>query len=278
LQVVNGIQRFAGRTAIVTGAASGIGRATALRLAAEGAAVGCLDIDSAGLADTTAAIEQLDGGGAAVGFVCDVTDGEMVAEVFQAVETTAGMPEVVCSVAGVGGFSHTHETTEAEWARQIGVNLTGTFLVCRAALARWMRALVEEPSRDRRHRRAHPSEVVSRPAIVNVASSAGLIGQPYSAAYSASKGGVVQLTKALAVEYLEVGFRVNAVAPGGVDSPLIGAFTLPEDASAPLLNRITSPLGLADPSDIAAVIAFVASEEAGSMTGAIIAADGGLTA
>jgi NAD(P)-dependent dehydrogenase (short-subunit alcohol dehydrogenase family) len=188
------------------------------------------------------------------------------------------MPDVVCNVAGVGGFSHTHETTDEEWARMVGINLTGTFLVCRAALVRWSARVAEEPKRYRRRRSAPAAEVVPRPAIVNVASSAGLMGQPYSAAYCASKGGVVALTKALAVEYLEVGFRVNAVAPGGVDTPLLSSFALPEDGSERLLARLVSPFGFAPPSDIAALIAFIASEEAGPMTGSIVPLDGGLTA
>jgi meso-butanediol dehydrogenase / (S,S)-butanediol dehydrogenase / diacetyl reductase len=271
--------RFAGRVALVTGAGSGIGRATAIRLAAEGANLACLDVDASGLEATVGQITTAGSKGlTVVGLRCDVTDAEDVAAAFEGVEAAAGMPDVVCNVAGVGGFSHTHETTDEEWRRQIDVNLTGTFLVCRAAVRRWGAVLAENPKRYRRRRSATAAEVVPRPVIVNVASSAGLMGQPYSAAYCASKGGVVQLTRALAVEYLEAGFRVNAVAPGGVDTPLIQSFVPPPDSSDRLLGRIMSPFGFATPDDIAAVIAFVASEEAGPMTGAIVTADGGLTA
>jgi meso-butanediol dehydrogenase / (S,S)-butanediol dehydrogenase / diacetyl reductase len=263
--------------AFVTGAGSGIGRATAERLAAEGAAVGCVDRDASALSDTVRALAS-EALAPVVALECDVSDPAAVEAAFSALESAAGMPDVVCNVAGIGGFSHSHETTDAEWERVIGVNLTGTFLVCRAALKRWAALVAEDPKRFRRRRGTPASEALPRPAIVNVASSAGIMGQPYSAAYCASKGGVVQLTKALAVEYLEVGFRVNAVAPGGVDTPLLSSFALPEDASAPLLARLLSPFGFAPPSDIAALIAFIASEEAGPMTGSIVPIDGGLTA
>jgi len=269
--------RYSGRVAFVTGAGSGIGRATAERLASEGAAVGCVDRDGDALASTVEAMAA-QGFRTVLGIECDITDTAAVERAFASLEEAAGMPDVVCNVAGVGGFSHTHDTTDIEWARMVAVNLTGTFLVCRAALRRWSLVVAADPKHFRRRRGVPASEAVARPVIVNVASSAGLMGQPYSAAYCASKGGVVQLTKALAVEYLEVGFRVNAVAPGGVDTPLLSSFALPEDASVSLVARMMSPFGFAPPSEIAAVIAFVASEEAGPMTGAIVPVDGGLTA
>lgn len=263
--------------AFVTGAASGIGRATAERLAAEGADVGCVDRDGDAL---EVAVEEIaaQASGTVLGIECDITDSAGVERAFATLEAAAGMPDVVCNVAGVGGFSHSHSTTDAEWSGMLAVNLTGTFLVCRAALQRWSRIVAENPKHFRRRHGTPASEAVPRPAIVNVASSGGLKGQPYSAAYCASKGGVVMLTKALAVEYLEVGFRVNAVAPGGVDTPLITSFALPDDVSMSLVGRMMSPFGFAPPSEIAATIAFIASEEAGPMTGAIVAVDGGLTA
>ena len=139
----------------------------------------------------------------------------------------------------------------------IAVNLTGTFLVCRATL---------------------PHLLDGGGTIVNVASTAGVIGQPYSAAYAASKGGVALLTKALAVEYLERGVRVNAVAPGGIETPIVGSFAVPDDASRRLMARIMSPMGFGQPEEVAGVIAFLASDEARYVTGAVYAIDGGVTA
>jgi NAD(P)-dependent dehydrogenase (short-subunit alcohol dehydrogenase family) len=235
-----------------------------------------VDRDGPALAEAVEALGSQ--AGDSIGIECDVSNPADVERAFNAVESIFGIPDVVCNVAGIGGFSHTHETTDDEWARMVGVNLTGTFLVCRAALKRWSALVAVDPKRYRRRRGTPVSEALPRPAIVNVASSAGIMGQPYSAAYCASKGGVVLLTKALAVEYLEVGFRVNAVAPGGVDTPLISSFALPEDASASLLARLISPFGFCPPSDIASLIAFIASEEAGPMTGSVVPMDGGLTA
>ena len=115
--------------------------------------------------------------------------------------------------------------------------------------------------------------------IVNVASNAGLMGQPYSAAYCASKAGVVNLTKALAVEYIRRNIRVNSIAPGGIDTPLQGEFasTFPEGADLRELRKIMTPLGNSTPDEIAGVIAFIASDEARYMTGTVVSVDGGLT-
>jgi len=114
--------------------------------------------------------------------------------------------------------------------------------------------------------------------IVNAASNAGVKGQPYSAAYCASKGGIVALTRALACEYLERGVRVNAVAPGGIDTPMHTQFALPEHSSPRLLVRIMSPMGFGRPEEVAALIAYVACDEARYVTGSVFAIDGGITA
>src|SRR2546430_11532422 len=137
------------------------------------------------------------------------------------------------------------------------VNLTGTFLMCQAAL---------------------PYLLDGGGAIVNVASNAGLMGQPYSAAYCASKGGVVNLTRALSVEYLRRGVRVNAVAPGGMNTPMIAGFTMPEGGNMKELARVTSPLGAAEPEELAGLIAYIASDDARYMVGSIVSMDGGITA
>jgi NAD(P)-dependent dehydrogenase (short-subunit alcohol dehydrogenase family) len=258
--------RFAGRVALVTGAASGIGRAVALRLASEGAAVTCLDLAVVGAEETAAEARAAGGNARAAG--CDVSDAPAVASAFADADGSFGPPDVLCNAAGIGSFSHFEDSSVEEWDRIIAVNLRGTFLVCR-------QFIVRQGTLDAA--RARPADS-PRPSIVNIASTAGLMGHPYGAAYSASKGGVVLLTRTLAVEFAERGVRVNAVAPGGVDTPLISSFRLPEDASRRLVGRMIPPLGMAKPEDIAAVVAFVASEEASAMSGAVVAADGSTVA
>ncbi len=247
-------RRFEGKVAVVTGAGSGIGRGVALRLAREGAAVAALDVD-VGSAEATAATATADGG-TAVAYGCDVTSEPSVAETVAAVVGRFGPPAVVCNVAGIGGFFHTAEMPLERWQRILAVNLTGPFLVCRATL---------------------PHLLEHGGAIVNVASNTALMGQAYSAAYCASKGGLLLFSKALAAEYLGRGVRVNVVAPGGTDTPLLGTFGLPEGADPRQLTKIMTPMGFSTPAEIAASIAFLASDESSYTTGAVLSVDGGLT-
>jgi NAD(P)-dependent dehydrogenase (short-subunit alcohol dehydrogenase family) len=244
------IRRFDDTIAVVTGAGSGLGAATAKRLAGEGAKVACLDVAMEAAEATAAAC-----GGRA--YRVDVSDPAQVREAVGAAARDLGRPSVVVNCAGIGRFYHSHEMPFADWQRIIGVNLSGTFLVCQASL---------------------PFLLDGGGAIVNVASNAGLMAQPYSAAYCASKGGVVQLTRALADEYLERGVRVNCVAPGGIETPLQDAFrNVPEGLDFRKLAKIRTPLGNATPDEVAALIAFVASGEGRYMTGAVVSIDGGLT-
>jgi len=248
------MQRFEGRTAIVTGAASGLGRATALRLGSEGAAVACLDVARDGAEETAAEIRRR--GGKARAYRVDVSDPASVRAAVSAAVVDLGRPSVLVNCAGIGKFAHSHEMAFEEWSLIIAVNLTGTFLVSQAVL---------------------PYLLEGGGNIVNVASSAGLRGQPYSAAYCASKGGVIQLTRALADEYLHRGVRVNAVAPGGIETPLQRAFQLPEGADPRSIAKLLSPYGNAQPEEIAALIAFVASDQGRYMTGSVVSIDGGIT-
>ncbi len=246
--------RFSGKVAIITGAGSGIAQATALRFGSEEATVACLDIDEGAAQKTSAAI--VEAGGSASAFHCNVADPESVTAVVAAVASSLGAPNVLCNIAGVGGFANTTELPFDEWQRVIGVNLTGTFLMCQATL---------------------PHILESGGNIVNTASNAGLQGLAYAAAYCASKGGVVQLTRALAIEYWKRGIRVNAVAPGGVDTPLSRGFSMPDDADMSFMAKMMAPLGMADPDDLASLFAYIASDEARYMTGAIVSMDAGLT-
>jgi NAD(P)-dependent dehydrogenase (short-subunit alcohol dehydrogenase family) len=167
-----------------------------------------------------------------------------------------GAPTVVCNVAGIGGFFNTVDMPLDRWEKILAVNLTGPFLVCRATL---------------------PHLLEHGGSIVNVASNTALMGQAYSAAYCASKAGVLMFSKALAAEYLSRGVRVNVVAPGGTDTPLMGAFELPDGADFKALRTMMTPLGFSTPAEIAASVAFIASDESSYTTGAVLSVDGGLT-
>jgi NAD(P)-dependent dehydrogenase (short-subunit alcohol dehydrogenase family) len=247
--------RFTDHVAVVTGAGSGLGRATAHRFGDEGAAVAAVDLDVDAAEKTAAEIGER--GGSARAYRVDVTDPAAVKTTMDAVAADLGRPQVLVNSAGIGSFAHTVDETYERWSAILGVNLTGTFLMCQAAL---------------------PHMLDGGGAIVNVASNAGLMGQPYSAAYCASKGGVVNLTRALSLEYLRRGVRVNAVAPGGMNTPMIAGFTMPEGVNMKEFARVTSPLGAAEPEELAGLIAYIASDDARYMVGSIVSMDGGITA
>jgi NAD(P)-dependent dehydrogenase (short-subunit alcohol dehydrogenase family) len=249
-------KRHEGRRALVTGAGSGIGRATAQRLAAEGAHVACLDVQGH---DDTAG-EIADAGGRAWGYECDVTDAEAVQRTVDLAFAELGGLDVVCNIAGIGQFYRTETLDPAVFDRILAVNLRGTFLVCRYALPHMLEA--------------------GAGVIVNTTSVSGIVGNPWNAAYAASKGGVLMLTKALAAEYKHRGVRVNGIAPGMVATDLSAGFSdffAREQIDLSEFGR-GQPVRAASPDEIAASFAFVASDDAGYMSGAILVLDGGSTA
>lgn len=245
-------ERFAGKVALITGAGSGIGRAVTVRLADEGASVLAVDIDGDRLEET----QSLTSGTVAVR-TADVSDPEACAAAVAACVEQFGRLDVLGNVAGIYVAAHATDLSVEQYRRVMGVNLDGCFFLAQAALP-------------------HLLEVDG--TIVNIASNAGLQGVPYSVAYAMSKGGVVQLTRALAVEYLKTGLRVNAIAPAGTNTNITATAQFPAGIDPDLARRMAGLRGMAEPEEVAGLFAFLASHEARSITGAIYTIDHGLTA
>jgi NAD(P)-dependent dehydrogenase (short-subunit alcohol dehydrogenase family) len=249
------MRRFDGKVALVTGAASGIGRATALRLGGEGARLYALDIQQGPLDAVAGELKQA--GAQVQTRACDVADRGQCFAAVQAAVDAFGRLDVLCNIAGIVRFSHAHETSEEEWNRVLAVNLSGPFFLSQAAIPHLLR---------------------TRGNIVNVASNAGLMGQAYTAAYCASKGGLVNLTRALAMEYMRAPIRINAVAPAGTQTNLVQQVHFQEDFDRELMARYFGMRGMSQPEEIAGAIAYLASDEARSVHGAIWSIDNGVVA
>lgn len=240
------MKRFEGKAALITGAASGIGRATALRLAEEGAKVACVDLQADALAEVVDRCRKF--GGDALDFPLDVSDEAAVKSCVAETVSHFGRLDVLCNVAGILRFEHSHEIQLADWQRVLDVNLNGTFLFCREAI---------------------PHLLKVKGAIVNTSSTAALGGHPWTLAYTASKGAILSLTHGLSVEYKNQGLRANAVCPGAVRTPMHNAFKLPEGADPGLLARITGQDKYRPPEAAASLICFLASKDAAHINGAL---------
>jgi NAD(P)-dependent dehydrogenase (short-subunit alcohol dehydrogenase family) len=249
-------RRFAGRRALVTGAASGIGRACAERLAAEGAVLALADRDAAGLAATAGRLGRAGHGDPAVHEV-DLGTAAGCREAADAAVRTLGGLDVLVHAAGIGHAARLEDVREADWSRVIAVNLSSVFFLTQAAL---------------------PALLDGGGAVVHVASSAGLVGQAYTAPYAAAKAGVVSLVRSMGLELARRGVRVNCVCPGGVDTPLARAVRFPDDAESDLVQRLVPLLPLGRPEEVAAAVAWLASDEARYATGSALVLDGGQTA
>jgi meso-butanediol dehydrogenase / (S,S)-butanediol dehydrogenase / diacetyl reductase len=235
------MNRFMGKVALVSGGAGAIGAAVSARLADEGASVVVCDLDPIG-----------------DGIVCDVRDADACRAAVAETLDRHGRLDVLVNLAGIAVGNRIEDVTPDEWRRVVDINLTGTFLLSQAAL---------------------PALRESKGAIVNMASAAGIMATPYNAAYCASKGGVILLTKSMALELARAGVRVNAVCPAAVDTPFLQAFELPDDADLELLTRSSSPMGhLIEPDEVAAAVAHLASDDAANTSGTTLVIDGAASA
>ena len=249
------MERFTDKVVLITGAASGIGRATAERLAQEGASLALSDVNADGLEQTGETCRGL--GAKVLTMVADVSDESSVADTISSTIAEYGRLDVLCNIAGILKFKDFRETTLADWNKVIAVNLTGTFLMCRDAM---------------------PHLLESQGNIVNMASTAALAGQPWAAPYAASKGGIHSLTLGLAVEFAKMGVRSNSVAPGSIDTPIQEAFQLPEGADAKLLYRVMPLDQMRGPEQVASAVAYLASDDAAHVNGTVLRVDGGTLA
>lgn len=263
-----GLSRYAGRRVLITGGGSGIGQACVLRILAEGGRVVAADISADGLEDTVAKAGELESRLSTV--VMDIGDEQSVrAGVTTAVESLGGLDTLV-NAAGILRSSHLAQTTLADFEQVLRINLVGTFLVTREAIG----ALHEGRS----------------PSVVNFSSTSAHFAHPYMAAYAASKGGVLSMTHAWAMEFAKAGIRFNSVQPGSISSGMTdgtGASRqsvgpgLPEDADFTLFGKVAPmlPLGggaiFAAPDAVAGVVAMLGSDDASFITGTEVRIDGG---
>lgn len=244
-----------GKVALVTGAAGGLGKATALRLADLEADVAITDVAAEGLADTAKAIREM--GRKVLEMPLDLTDR---ASCKLAVEKTAaefGRLDALCNVAGVLFPGRTEEATDEAWDLTMKVNLEAPFFLIRAAI---------------------PHLREAKGAIVNVTSCAAFKGQAYFAAYCATKAALTHMTKALAMEFMKEPIRVNAVAPGGMMTGIIGGMAALADCDQELIGRIASIKGMCEVDDVAECVAFLATDASRAYHGACINIDAGVTA
>lgn len=250
--------RMMGKRALVTGGGAGIGRATVLKLASEGAAVAVGDLREEAARESVALVEAA--GGKAIAVAGDVTDEASCEAMVTGAEKGLGGLDVLINNAGVvlPGDNGPEDTTLEAWNKTLLVNLTGVFLCCRYGIPAMKRA--------------------GGGAIVNLASIVALVGSAYpQLAYTAAKGGVLAMTREMAVIYAREKIRVNAVCPGPTATELVKTFLSDEEKW--LQRRRYMPMGrLGQPEEIANVVAFLASDEASYMNGAAVAIDGGITA
>lgn len=242
---------FNNKVVFITGAASGIGRACAEAFAEQGARLYLADINEQGLSQTVSDYAERQQR------VLDVIDSAACQAAIDDCVEQYGQLDVLCNIAGIVMATHFHETTDEQWQRVMNINLNSVFYLSRAAI---------------------PHLKNSGGNIVNMASSAGLLGQAYTSAYCSAKAAVVNLSRSLALEYAEAGIRVNAICPGGVKTNLSDNFSVPQDADFKLFERVMPLLPMPGPEPIAEAVLYLASDKAAYITGTTLSLDGGQTA
>ncbi|HUV58346.1 MAG TPA: SDR family oxidoreductase [Acidimicrobiales bacterium] len=250
--------RIEGKVCIVTGAGSGIGRASSIRLAEEGGRVLCADINESSALETAAMISS--SGGAAVGREVDVSSSAAVDEMVGAAFDRWGRVDVLVNNAGVNLPGVLHEVSDETIDRTLDVNVKGQIYGCRAVIPQML--------------------LQGGGSIVNISSVNGLVSEPFLAVYSASKGASVMLTKGVALDYAKRGIRCNVICPGWVDTPINYAHAEMLGGLQHVYDTIDSfqPIGRpGTPMEIANVVLFLASDESSFMTGSVVAVDGGMT-
>lgn len=246
--------RFDGKVACITGAGSGIGRATAVRLCAEGAIVVGVDIDANGLEGTAEAIA--DSGGTFEPVATDLSERAACFSVMEQCVHRHGRLDVLGNIAGIVRSGHFTDLNEADYRRQMAVNVDAYFFMAQAAM---------------------PHLVASSGALINIASNSGVQGVAYLVGYSTTKWAVVGMTKSLAMEYVKTGVRINCIAPAGTMTGIVRQFAVPADGDMELASRPRGFRGINQPEEVAALFAFVASGETPGIHGAVLTVDRGVT-
>ena len=246
---------FDGKVVVVTGAASGLGRATALAFARAGAKLALADIDEAGLAATVSSAVEL--GAEANAIPTNMADPAACAALVGESVAQFGGVDVVCNVAGAFRFDHATDISVEVWDRIFAVNVRGPFFLIQAAL---------------------PHLIERQGTVVNVASASAFLGHAYLAHYAASKAALVNLTKSLAMEFMQKSVRINAIAPGGINTAMTAATAMPEGIDFQLLGRYVPLRGSSEPEDLTDLILMLAGPRGKAFHGACINADRGITA
>jgi NAD(P)-dependent dehydrogenase (short-subunit alcohol dehydrogenase family) len=244
-----------GKVVLVTGAASGLGRATAIKLAHAGADLCIVDVNAAGLEQTAEVLRA--SGSRVVIHATDLSERDNCNHAIERAVAEFGRLDALCNVAGIIVMCNAHEMTAAEFQKTIAVNLSAPFYLIQAAI---------------------PHLLQANGAVVNVTSSAAFVGEAYAVAYCATKAGLNHMTKALAMEYVNKPIRFNAVAPGGMLTNIAQNIKMPPDVDYTLIKRYSGLRGLVEVDDVADMIAFLASDAARGYHGSIVSIDRGITA